>query len=57
MEMHHVPKVKGDPPPNNTVFLFFFILLNIKKANIIHNYLIYLFARIANMYSKQILIY
>ena len=57
--MHHVPKVKGTPLPNNTVhvFLFFFILLNIKKANILHNYLIYLYSRIASMYLKQILLY
>ena len=54
--MHHVPKVKG---PNNTVhvFLFFFILLNFNKANILHNYSIYLYSRITSMYFKQTLIY
>ena len=55
--MHHVPKVKPPPPPpHNTVCLFFFILLNFKKATILHNYLIYLYSRIASMYFKQILI-
>ena len=44
------PKLKGTPPlPNNTVFLFFFILLNFKKANILHNYLIYLYSRICSL--------
>ena len=33
----NVPKVKGDPPPLNTVFLFFLILLNFKKATILYN--------------------
>ena len=44
--MRHDPKVKGNPPPNNRVFLFLFVLLNFKKANILHNYLIYLYSRI-----------
>ena len=57
--MPHVSKIQGPPPPNNTVhvFLFFFILLNFKKANILHNYLIYPYSMIANIYFKQILIY
>ena len=52
-------KVKGPPPPNNTVhvFLFFFYPVKFKKANILHNYLIYLYSRIASMYFKQTLIY
>ena len=40
-------KLRETPPPLNTVFLFFLILLNFKKATILHYYFIYLYLRIS----------